>query len=261
MVTKISPVAFPPPKPYELALANKFASHSSVRSPLMKLVTRLDVEKDGFIYKTNLKSGINLMWGIDMPQNEIDGIFERITLLQQHMNNKHITVDRINYIKFTQYLEWTVAASSVSQQYGAAQNFDDTVTLTRYNATNANVNTNVEHHANAKENAPSLTSLTQMRTRIHKIIKQHLSISKSSGVSSLFLKIDINRDNCITPLEFRTWIQRMGFDVSMEQLKALMDVHWKEDGMNLKQFMEYMEYLENMEREVIHSTAYDPVVE
>lgn len=241
-------LSIPAPKSYEVALARKFQSHSCPSLPLLKLVTRLDCEKDGLISQDNLKTGMQAMWGQTLSSTEVQTIFYRLSLLQTQ-NNRHPT--KITYLDFLKYLEHTLHSgdnSLSSKQYGASLSYNGT-------SSNDTLNTTIKPANNTT--TPNPKKLTQLRTRLYQILTRH---STSSSTTATFLSIDINRTNIITPSTFISYCSKMNLSLTLSQLQALCSSHYKKAGMNLKDFCSFVEWLGHEERCVRTSMCYDPDV-
>jgi len=243
------PSSIPPPKSYEVALARKFQAHTCPTIPLLKLVTRLDSEKDGLISPDNLKTGIKSMWGQTLSSEEIQTIFYRLSFLQNE-NNRHPT--KINYLDF-KYLEQTLHSgdsSLSSKQYGASLKYA-IGTLSRDDSTTHKTISNINTPT------PNPKKLTQLRTRLYQILTRH---STSSSTTATFLSIDIDRTNVITPSNFLSYCTKMNLSLTLSQYQALCGSHYKEIGMNLKEFCSFVEWLGHENRGIRNSMCYDPDV-
>jgi len=242
------PSSIPPPKSYEVALARKFQAHTCPTIPLLKLVTRLDSEKDGFISPDNLKTGIRSMWGQTLSSEEIQTIFYRLSLLQNE-NNRHPI--KINYLDFKKYLEQTLHSgdnSLSSKQYGASLTYASG-TSSRDNYITYKTTTNINPAT------PNPKKLAQLRTRLYQILTRH---STSSSTTATFLSIDIDRTNVITPSNFLSYCTKMNLSLTLSQYQALCGNHYKKIGMNLKEFCSFVEWLGHENRGVRNSMCYDP---
>jgi len=213
-------------------------------------VTRLDSEKDGLISPDNLKTGIKSMWGQTLSSEEIETIFYRLSFLQNE-NNRHPT--KINYLDFKKYLEQTLHSgdnSLSSKQYGAS--------ITYASGTSSRDNSTAHKTiSNINTPTPNPKKLAQLRTRLYQILTRH---STSSSTTATFLSIDIDRTNVITPSNFLSYCTKMNLPLTLSQYQALCGSHYKDIGMNLKEFCSFVEWLGHENRGVRNSMCYDPDV-
>lgn len=240
--------SIPPPKPYEVALARKFEAHTCPTIPLIKLVTRLDSEKDGLISPDNLRTGIKSMWGQALSSEEIQTIFYRLSLLQ-NKNNRHPT--KINYLDFKKYLEHTLHSgdnSLSSKQYGASLNYN-------YDNLKSDISKTNETTHSIQPQATNPKRLAQLRTRLYQILTRH---SSSPSTATTFLSIDVNRTNLINPSSFLTYCTKMNLSITLSQYQAICGDHYKEKGMNLKEFCGFVEWLGHENSGIRNSMSYDP---
>jgi len=239
--------SIPAPKSYEVALARKFQAHSCPTLPLLKLVTRLDSDKDGLISQENLKTGIQVMWGQTLTPTEVHTIFYRISLIQIQNNRDP---EKISYLDFLKYLEQTLHSgdnSLSSKQYGASLSYNS----------NSIIDNSMTTTARNTTATPNPKKIIQLRTRLFQLLTRH-SISKST--TATFLSIDIDRINVITPSNFLSFCYKMNLSLTLSQLKVLCGSHYKEGGMNMKEFCSFVEWLGHEQRCVRNSMCYDPDV-
>jgi Ca2+-binding EF-hand superfamily protein len=218
-----APPTLEAPQPFEIALIRKLESKTmSVREAFLLL----DVDCDGRISPTDVRTVLHNEFGIDLTEDQEQCIFSRFSGKDTSGCN---TQTGMGYGTFARYFNDVSSATLPSSQSGSAAAVGFQI-----DKSNETVDHELPIHLTLE------TKRLQLRHRLRQTLSAHSSRTHGgSGMkeTSLFLAIDVHRSGKVTMQEFVDWLNsvtQMGWD--MEKLKlVVLGCESDKDGKALKQ--------------------------
>jgi len=281
--TKTSVPQTPKPHDFEMALVKKLEVKSS---SILRTFLELDVDRDGFITRRDLKTALHDQFGIALTKEQLDAIFYRFAYFESdgrdyehfdRLENPEKEEDQgkdvqdskkkdqsyvsghqygIRYSEFVKYMESTEKAIHSSQSVSSSMAGLGNLALRQGDFIN-------------NDDDDEYISLSQHRQLIKKLKKQLLQLIESHSkttsaangrnkgggmqVTSLFLNMDTHRSGSVTVKEFQTWVFNMGWNVTEEELELILGKYYPQDKSNGGgiEFDDFAHFINELEREDI----------
>mmetsp|Transcript_25317 Transcript_25317/g.54476 ORF Transcript_25317/g.54476 Transcript_25317/m.54476 type:complete len:265 (+) Transcript_25317:53-847(+) len=198
-----------PPLPFEIALVRKIKSKTtSVRDAFLLL----DIDRDGRISPTDVRTVLHNELGLDITKEQEALLLSRVPQWKKGENQN--TSIGMGYTDFAKYYQDVSSATFPSSEAGlaAAVGFhrDDT-------DGNARANSEMSIHLQPQ------TILHQRRHQLQQLLMTHSSrVGSGMMETSLFLAIDVHRSGKVTMQEFLDWINSLGMQWTMEEMKQVI---------------------------------------
>ena len=192
------------------------------------------------------------------PSNSAGGMAETHLFLQMDIRrNNHINPDEFR--AWTNKLGLTLSREDVKMVWGKYWN-EKGMDLNTFGYFMENLDATEKSSQDcqqremeiADDSSPSVSSVLKrpqspstkarnLRQTLFYLINEHVPTEMPE--TYLFLHMDTNRNNRVTPEEFRSWANKMGLDLTIEEFKMIWGKHWKEDGINFKEFSDFVNHL------------------
>lgn len=225
-----------PPLPFEIALIRKIKSKTtSVRDAFLLL----DIDRDGKISPTDVRTVLHNELGLDITKEQEELLLSRVP--QWKNGEKQNPNVGMGYADFAIYFQDVSSAVLTSSEAGLAA----AVGFHRDSSDgNERANSEMAIHIQPQ------TILHQRRHQLQQLLMTHSSRA-GSGMkeTSLFLAMDVHRSGKVTMQEFLDWINSVGMQWTMEELKQVV-LGGKggngriESGMTEHEFAEFVESLD-----------------
>ncbi len=222
-----------PPQNFEVSLARKI---KSISKNLLITFQKLDVDRDGYVTRSDLKIALHNMFGIDLTRSQMDGIFARFAYFEKDhrdsVENK-VTDSRhgIRYTEFVEYIRQTAEWSSNNHvsEYGS--------TLQLKSNDQAGQKT-----AMYSISPPPNAVTSDLRRALGRLLRQQTGLDMKN--THLFMGMDFQRNSRVSPDEFQQWTNRLGLILTKEQVKKLLGEHY-DPWMEMSVFVALVEELKN----------------
>lgn len=263
----------PAPSPHEIALAKSLRSHSL---SLHKTFLSLDVDRDGYVTRSDLRAALHNALGVDLSREQMDAIFARFAYFEEDHRDEapgdegdgerasegsgdagcasgrrgsqasstcsasgRRVHHGIRYAEFVRYIEATLLSStSSSASYGS------TLEL----ASPRSEPYSPRPQLIAVKTPPDVTQ-KQLRQSLARIMRQRTKSGGSGGKggkkAQLFLEMDTHRSGRVTVEEFREWSANNGLELDDEQARSVLVEHYDPDrGIDFIEFSRNIEELD-----------------
>lgn len=222
-----------PPQNFEISLARKI---KSVSKSLLITFQKLDIDRDGYVTRSDLKIALHNMFGIDLTRSQMDGIFARFAYFEKDhrdsvenkaTNSRH----GIRYTEFVEYIRQTAEWSSNNHvsEYGS--------TLQLKSNDQAGQKT-----AMYSISPPSNAVTSELKRALGRLLRQQTGLDMKN--THLFMGMDFQRNSRVSPDEFQRWTNRLGLILTKEEVKKLLGEHYG-PWMEMSVFVALVEELKN----------------
>jgi Ca2+-binding EF-hand superfamily protein len=217
-------------------VARKLKNRSS--STLMDTFLKLDLDRDGYVTRSDLKKSLHNILGIDLTKEQMNAIFARFSYFDESMiddDNPLLSPQKaagkhhgIRYADFVKYIHDTALDMPVaSDDYGSSLQLQAS---------------NDPHIASFVPPKDAVTY--DLRRALNRKLMEHVSKRGGGGNgvdAQLFLSMDTNRSGKVSPEEFQKWLAGVGMDLTEQQCKIILGKHYHPAGIDLREFVQMID--------------------
>eukprot|EP00566_Odontella_aurita_P005577 CAMPEP_0113597898 /NCGR_PEP_ID=MMETSP0015_2-20120614/41271_1 /TAXON_ID=2838 /ORGANISM="Odontella" /LENGTH=568 /DNA_ID=CAMNT_0000505823 /DNA_START=216 /DNA_END=1922 /DNA_ORIENTATION=- /assembly_acc=CAM_ASM_000160 len=274
----------PLPSAHEIALAKSLRSHSL---SLHRTFLNLDVDRDGYVTRSDLRAALHNALGVDLSSSQMDAIFARFAFFEDdhrdevdsgedddgendgaagaggsrrgsHGSSSAFSTSSSSRggrrrrgvhhgIRYAEFVRYIEATLRSSTSSSAA--YGSTLSLASRPAERYSPRPQMI----AVEPPPDV-SQQQLRKSLARIMRQK---TKSGGGNKgknvqLFLEMNTHRDGHVTVEEFREWASNNGLELDERQVLSILGEHYDAArGIDLKEFSKQIDGLNSGDGESI----------
>ena len=222
-----------PPQNFEVSLVRKIMSLSK---NLLITFQKLDVDRDGYVTRSDLKIALHNKFGIELTPSQMDGIFARFAYFKKdRQNSVENKVMESHYgIRYTEFVEYVRQTTEWSSNHHVSE-YGSTLQLKSNDKGG-------QKTAMYSISPPPNAVTSDLRRALGKLLRQQTGLDMKN--THLFMGMDFQRNNRISPDEFQQWTNRLGLILTKDQVRILLGEHYK-PWMEVSVFVTLVEELKN----------------